>query len=386
MATMLKPIRTVLTAALLTVATYGVATAAMQADHPDTYTVKKGDTLWDIAGRFLKKPWLWPEIWQANPQVKNPHLIYPGDVLSLAYLDRVAVQEGPREEAPINAIPLAEIEPFLKNLRVVDEFEQLPYVVAFEEDRLRGVDGQVVYVRGLADAQPGQRYAVVRPNQLNRSVDPDRCCENSGRRSEVLDARGHRSWGVERLWSYQIPHGKGEFLGYELEQITTGTISRGEGDDVEVSTLLIDQKGREVRAGDRLIAVDAQPYDLQFMPHPPSQQLDYDKARVIAVADAVATGGPRDVIALSVGAQDGIDNGTVLSTWRVGSEEVDRVAVGYDRSPDAVGGGNHVRLPDEFSGHVLIFRTFDRVSYGLVMDALRPTRLGYALKHPDATR
>src|SRR5688572_11135125 len=157
MATMIKPLRTVLTAALLTIATYGVA-AELTADHPDTYVVKKGDTLWDIAGRFLKKPWLWPEIWQANPQVKNPHLIFPGDVLSLAYLDRVAMQEGPRQEAPINTIPLSEIEPFLKNLRVVDEFQHLPYVVALEEDRLRGVDGQGVYVRGLADAQPGQRY------------------------------------------------------------------------------------------------------------------------------------------------------------------------------------------------------------------------------------
>src|SRR5919107_835421 len=93
----------IVAAALLTVATYAAA-VEMRGDHPDTYVVKRGDTLWDIAGRFLKKPWLWPEIWQANPQVKNPHLIYPGDVLSLAYLDRVAVQPGPRQEAPINAI------------------------------------------------------------------------------------------------------------------------------------------------------------------------------------------------------------------------------------------------------------------------------------------
>ena len=99
-------------------------------------------------------------------------------MLSLAYLDRVAVQEGPREEAPITAIPLSEIEPFLKNLRVVDEFEHLPYVVGLEEDRLRSVDGQVVYVRGLADAQPGQRYAVVRPTvRFNRRSTPTRCCD-----------------------------------------------------------------------------------------------------------------------------------------------------------------------------------------------------------------
>src|SRR5678815_5706305 len=112
--------------ALLTVATYATA-VEMRGDHPDTYVVQRGDTLWDIAGRFLKRPWLWPEIWQANPQVRNPHLIYPSDVLSLAYLDRMAVQEGPRNGAPINAIPLAAVEPFLKKLRVVDDFEQMPY-------------------------------------------------------------------------------------------------------------------------------------------------------------------------------------------------------------------------------------------------------------------
>jgi len=114
---MFKPIRVALTAALLTIASYGIA-AEMREGHPDTYVVKKGDTLWDIAGRFLKRPWLWPEIWQANPQIKNPHLIYPGDVISLAYLNRVAqVTPGPRQEAPIDAIPLAQVEPFLKNMR-----------------------------------------------------------------------------------------------------------------------------------------------------------------------------------------------------------------------------------------------------------------------------
>ena len=118
-------LRTVLVVAMLTVATYAAA-VEMRGDHPDTYVVKRGDTLWDIAGRFLKRPWLWPEIWQANPQIANPHLIYPGDVISLAYLDRVAVQPGPRQGTPINAIPLADVEPFLKDLRVVDEFEQMP--------------------------------------------------------------------------------------------------------------------------------------------------------------------------------------------------------------------------------------------------------------------
>ena len=384
MATMIKPLRTVLTAALLTIATYGVA-AELTADHPDTYVVKKGDTLWDIAGRFLKKPWLWPEIWQANPQVKNPHLIFPGDVLSLAYLDRVAMQEGPRQEAPITGVPLSEVESFLKDLRVVDEFESLPYVVGLEEDRLRATSDQVVYVKGLSDAQPGQRYLVVRPSQRFQSLDPRRCCEPSGRRAETLDFRGKRNWGTESLWAYQLPPGGGEFLGYELAKVTTGTISRGIVGDAEAATLLVDHTGNEVRAGDRLIPVEAQAYDLQFMPHPPAQEPAVDKARVIAVADMVSTGGTRDVVALSVGAADGVDNGTVFSVWRQGSIEVDRVKAGIDRSPDAHTRGEKVKMPDEFASHVMVFRTFDKVSYALVMDGIAPTRLGYRLKHPDAT-
>jgi hypothetical protein len=383
MAAMFKPIRAVLTAALLTIATYAMA-AEIRGEHPDTYVVKRGDTLWDIAGRFLERPWLWPEIWQANPQINNPHLIYPGDVISLAYLDRVALDPGPRTEEPISGIPLSDVEPFLKNLRVVDSFEELPYVVGLEENRLRGTQGQIAYIKGLPAAQPGQRYAVVRPTVRYTTVDPDRCCDVSSQRQADLDVRGRPIPGLERMWSHQLPPAGGEFLGYELMQQNTGTISRGEVGGIEASTLVLDASGREVRAGDRLIPVEAQPYDLRFFPHPPKQQFEYGRARVIAVADLLSTGGPRDVVALSVGAHDGIDNGTVFSSWRVGDEVVDRLETGYDRSEDTVGRGSKVRLPDEFAGHLMVFRTFDKVSYALVMDSIRPTRIGHELKHPDA--
>jgi hypothetical protein len=369
--------------ALLTVATYAAA-VDMRGDHPDTYVVQRGDTLWDIAGRFLRKPWLWPEIWQANPQVKNPHLIYPGDVISLAYLDRVAVQPGPREAAPINAVPLAEVEPFLKNLRVVDQFDQLPYVVGLEEDRLRGTQGQVVYVRGLAAAQPGQRFAVVRPTQRYTRLDRTACCDLFHK--DDLDYRGRRTIDFENYWTNAVtPDNGNELLGFELMQVNAGTVTRGEVGGIEASTVLLDAEGREVRVGDRLIPVDAQPYDLQFFPHAPRQQVEYGRARVLAIADMLTSGGPHDVVALSVGSRDGVDNGTVFSIWRVGSNVADRVEYGPERSEDTISNESKVRLPDEFAGHVMVFRTFDKVSYGLVMDSIKPSRVGYELKHPDAT-
>ena len=175
---------------MLTVAAYATA-VEVNGGHPDTYVVRKGDTLWDIAARFLQKPWLWPEIWQANPQIANPHLIYPGDVLSLAYLDRVTVaaKPGPRQEAPIDAIPLAQVEPFLKQLSVVDSIDQLPYVAGLEEERLRVTSGSAVYVR-LADAQLGQRWAVVRPTVRYAQPKP----------TEDLTANGDVTPGSGNLW------------------------------------------------------------------------------------------------------------------------------------------------------------------------------------------
>ena len=378
-------LRTTGAVALLTVATYATA-QGLRGDHPDTYVVQRGDTLWDIAGKFLQRPWLWPEIWQANPQIQNPHLIYPGDIISLAYLNRVTAAPGPREDTaqPIDAIPLSDVEAFLKDLRVVDEFEHLPYVVGLEEDRLRTTQGQVAYVRGLSEATAGQRYAVVRPTvrytHLSRR---GLCCDLFHK--DDLDFRGKRIADFQQYWTNVVMPDKGqELLGYELQRINVGTITRGEVGGIQASTLLLDETGREVRVGDRLIPVDAQPYDLQFFPHPPAQQLEYGRARVLAVADTLTHGGPRDVVVLSVGAREGVDNGTVFSIWREGTNTVDRVEKGPDRDEDTVFFENKVRLPDEFSGHVLVFRTYDKVSYGLVMSSVKATRVGYHLKHPDA--
>ncbi|TYT27525.1 LysM peptidoglycan-binding domain-containing protein [Luteimonas viscosa] len=377
-------LRTTCVVALMTVATYATA-QTMRGDHPDTYVVQRGDTLWDIAGKFLERPWLWPEIWQANPQISNPHLIYPGDVISLAYLNRVTATPGPREEAqPINAIPLSDIEAFLKDLRVVDEFEQLPYVVGLEEDRLRTTQGQVAYIRGLPGASAGQRYAVVRPTVRYTHLDRSGLCCDLFHKDD-LDFRGKRIADFQQYWTNVVTPDKGqELLGYELQRVNVGTITRGEVGGIQASTLLLDETGREVRVGDRLIPVDAQPYDLQFFPHPPAQELEYGRARVLAVADTLAYGGPRDVVVLSVGAREGVDNGTVFSIWREGTNTIDRVEKGPDRDADTVFYENKVRLPDEFAGHVMVFRTFDKVSYGLVMSSVKPTRIGHHLKHPDA--
>ena len=376
---MFERTRTVVAVAMLTVATYATA-VEVNGGHPETYVVQKGDTLWDISARFLKKPWLWPEIWQANPQVKNPHLIYPGDVLSLAYLDRVVAQPGPRQEAPINAIPLSQVEPFLKQLSVVDEIDSLPYVVALEDNRLRATTGQTAYVRGLDGAQVGQRWAVVRPTVRYSLPKP----------TEDLTANGDVTPGSGNLWKNFVaaPSKRNEMLGYELAQLNVGTVVKLPDGKSEVTSITLQGRtdGREVRAGDRLVPVEATPYDLQFFPHAIAAQTEGLDIRVLAVTDMYLAGGPRDVIAISAGSADGIDNGTVVSLWRQGRHVAHRMKYpGSSRMDDSLtDGAGRVSLPDEYAAHAMVFRTFDKVSYALVMQGVKPVLVGYSAKHPDA--
>ncbi len=375
---MFERTRTVLAVAMLTVATYATA-VEVNGGHPDTYVVQKGDTLWDISARFLKKPWLWPEIWQANPQVKNPHLIYPGDVLSLAYLDRVVAQPGPRQEAPLNAIPLAQVEPFLKQMSVVDEIKSLPHVVALEDNRLRATTGQVAYVMNLQGAEVGQRWAVVRPTVRFALPKP----------SEDLTANGDVTPGSGNVWkSFIAPSKRKETLGYELAQVNVGTIVKLPDGQSEVATLALQglDDGREVRPGDRLVPVEANPYDLQFFPHVPAAQTEGLEIRVLAVTDMFTAGGPRDVIALSAGSADGIDNGTVVSLWRNSRHVANRMKFpGSSRMDDSLTtGAGRVSLPEEYAAHAMVFRTFDKVSYALVMEGKKQVQVGYNARHPDA--
>ena len=381
---------------MLTAAGYALA-QELRGDRPSSYTVQHGDTLWDIAGRFLQRPWLWPEIWQANPQIENPNLIYPGDALSLTHLERagrlaegrVTTQPGPRGEAPIDALPLSDVEPFLRDLRVVEDFKQLPHVVALEGDRLRGSQGQMAYVRGLADARAGDRYLVLRPtlrySQTRRKSDGQYL-----EFREDLDFRGNslksETASMDLHWTNAMLHSKSlETLGFELARVNIATVTRGEVGGAQASTVLLDDPIAEVRKGDRLLPVDALRYDLQFFPHPPRASWPRGKVQIMAVAARVGNAGARDVVAISAGARDGIDNGTVLSIWQAGSQVHDETAAQRDRGAYPVmRQSKKVRLPDEYAGHVMVFRTFDKVSYGLVMQMTKPVQVGNELKHPDA--
>ena len=340
--------------ALSTLVAVHAADPLLRADHPDHYVVVRGDTLWDIAGRFLRQPWLWPEIWQANPQIANPHLIYPGDVLNLAYLGGrpVLTSDGPRvresDAEPIPALPLAEVEPFLKRMRVLDadSFRQLPYVVALEENRLRGSESNYVYARDL-QAAPGERVAIVRPTLAFR--DSSKFNQRTGQREERVRIR---PWdAAESIHDRGRNRSHDNLLGYEVIEVAHAQVIRG-GDPV---TLLIQDGDREVKAGDLVMPVDDQPFDLFFHPH----QADTiaEGLEVMAVTDAAINAGRYQVVALNRGAADGIANGQVYSIFKPGQEVRDRVR--YPRANpfrDSIREDAHVTLPDDFAGHLMVFR------------------------------
>jgi hypothetical protein len=370
---------------LVTVAVYAAGTQ-LRADHPDSYTVRRGDTLWGISARFLSKPWLWPEIWQANPQVRNPHLIYPGDVLDLSFINGgPALRLEPsihQEGEAIPAIPLDQLKPFLRDSRVVDpdEVKNAPYVMGFEEADITGTSGRNIYVRHL-DAQPGQRWAIVRPTHVFRTYGGSEAEDSDDMAANLVDsdvATTRSPWTEE--WATDLGNAspnhafRGKTLAMEVDVIGQAEVLRG-GDP---STLLLLSSIMEVRAGDRLMPIDDNPYDPYYYPHPPKTLPA--NGRVIAFAhERLSQVGPNDVVVLSVGSKDGVDNGTTFSLWQPGEKVQDDVANDvwdrYSHKP--------VQLPDEYVGHVMIFRTFDRVSYGLVMDGLKPVHIGARAKMPE---
>jgi hypothetical protein len=319
---------------------------------PQQYVVQPGDTLWDIATGFLADPWFWPEIWHVNPQVENPHLIYPGDVLTLYFVGGrpfVTVTGGPRvptleterlspqvRGTPLDLseafLPVETIASFLIRPRVISEeaYEQAPYILDSQDERLIFGAGDRVYVRGMEEPQVGQRYSVFRRGDTLR--DPE----------------------------------SGDVLGYEAIHISEADVTRT-GDP---ATVVLTASVREAFRGDRLLPLDAADADRSFVPHAPGFDAD---GQVISLFDALFQVGTNQVAVIDIGEQDGIEKGHVLAVHQAGRTVVDRIGGGRDR----------VTLPDERSGLLLVFRTFDKVSYGLVMDATRTIRLGDSVTSPS---
>lgn len=322
---------------------------------PNEYTVKTGDTLWDIASTFLRDPWYWPEVWYVNPQVENPHLIYPGDVLALVNIGgeqritnirastyRLSPQArtSPLSES-INSIPYEQIDAFLSKGLVLekDQADQLPYILRTRGDHLIASAGNEIYIRGGEPVATGTRYSVVHVGDELR--DPD----------------------------------NNDLIGYHGIYIGEGALSRG-GDP---ATVALTDTNREALEGDRLVP-ETVDIPLNFFPKAPDIDVD---GRIISVVDGVSLIGQYQVVVVNRGARNGLAPGDVLSVYQAGEVVRDRYASGSGLlGSSSIMGGEKVKLPDEEAGTVMVFKVYDRIGYALVMEATSDIHVLDAIRNP----
>lgn len=358
----MKKISRLILTAIITTCLCGASLAQdkglLKQNHPDRYVVKKGDTLWDIAGMFLHQPWLWPEIWQANPHIVNPHLIYPGDELELVYVDGKpqlrrasgsarasgTAKLSPRIrtttlEAAIPAIPVDAITPFLSRPYVVGlgDFQTAPYVVAFADEHIVAGAGQRVYVRSIM-SDNNVKFDIVRPGDAYKDAETQ------------------------------------EILGYEGLLIGTAELQRT-GDP---ATLMITTAGQEVLVGDRLIPAARERGTGDFYPHAPEQLVT---GSIISVMNGVSQIGQYNIVVLDRGNHDGLAPGMVLQVDHKGETVRDHVAKTHASFSNFTG-KETVVLPDERAGLLMVFRSFDRVSFGIIMNAERAIHVNDRVHNP----
>lgn len=320
---------------------------------PDTYTVVKGDTLWDISAKFLKSPWRWPEVWNLNKeQIRDPHWIYPGDLITLDMSsgtprlrlgrrvggsDKVAALGTTRLEPsarPSNlgrdAVPtlsMAAIKAFINRPLIVTpkQLSAAPRIVGTQEGRVYLGVGDKAYVRGISDDSQSE-WHVYRPAREVR--DPD----------------------------------TGRTLAWEALYLGSGTLVR-KGDP---ATLQITSLAEEIGPEDRLVATESK-QTTNFVPHAPEQDL---RGKIVSVYRGVSQVGRNSVVSLNLGSEQGIEAGHVMSIESSGK------VVRDFQSREAV------KLPDETIGQLLVFRTFDNISYALVVDASGPITIGDTVVTP----
>lgn len=313
-------------------------------DRPEVYEVKKGDTLWDISSMYLEDPWLWPDIWHINPQVANPHLIYPGDILRLIWIDdqpKVTVQKRGKVkllpemrtqavDGAIPAIPLEKISAFLSRTRIlndIEELEQAPYILAGEDRRIIAGAGDRLYARGDFD-------------------------------------ESQNIYGVYRLGAtYQDPETK-EILGVEARDIATVRVL---DTDTDVATLIVNRSVEELRIGDRLLVSENKSVTSSFMPKSPSDSI---KGLIVGVESAVRNAGNMSVVMINQGERENLQIGDVLAISKKGELVRDNIKK------------ETVQLPDERVGLLMVFRTFDKMSLGLVLKTKKALSVGDKVANP----
>ena len=320
-------------------------------DHPEVYTVVKGDTLWDISAMFLRDPWLWPEIWSVNPQIENPHLIYPGDVLALVWVDgkpQLQLQRGGMASASnaevlapgiritdsdsaITTIPFDRISAFLSRAGVAkkSEMKNLPHVAALRNAMVAGA-GDEVYVRGLKNAQVGETYRLIRLG--DELINPE----------------------------------NGKSLGYEIIYVGAGTITATGKTD----KLMLNDTTREVKEGDRVVFVDTPPPE-NFYPRAPAEEVT---GQIVSVKDGVSRIGQYQMVIINRGLEDGLETGNVLSIWKLGVEADDEFATRGEK--------NDFMLPDERIGLLMVVKPQENTSYALIMDASSEIRVDDRIRNP----
>jgi len=373
----------------------------LRSDHPQEYVVQPGDTLWDLASRFLIRPWEWPAIWQANPQIADPHLIYPGDVLNLSYLNGRAVLQVVRRspqirvvgEEPISAIPLDTLRGFLRWPRLVsnEDMDQLPYVVGNEQQIILGTPGDKVYVRGLR-VGAGTQVVIARHRMVYQTAFHEhtygerRAGDDYIRQYKQPDFPG-RIYRPEyrrdsMLWRQlkKIDDKDRAMIGHELFEVATATVLRGG----EVSILEIEDGKREVKQGDYILPLEDYAYEEFF--HPKTMSAVPNGARIMGILDVGPSAGHNDIVMLNIGAQDGVAAGHVFAVMNPGKEIPDPVR-GQPGSFRRVFGTSrevNVQLPDEYVGRVMVYRSYARVSYALIMDGNRDIHDGDLLANPSS--
>ncbi len=338
-------------ATVTALASPATSSALLAPNAPDSYVVKRGDTLWGIAQVFLRDPWHWPEIWQENPHIRNPHLIYPGDTLRLIYvggrpqlmLQRAerssgAAQRGidvrvlPRVrseplQAAVTTIPYATVAAFMSKPSVLsrEQIRGAPYLVASLNDHAAIAAGNTVYAMGFAHPpEIGTSYNIVRVG-------------------DALHDPGSR-----------------KILGYDGILTGTARVTRSGSP----ATLVLTESNRESEPGDKVIAAEAD-VPLDFIPSAPKSKID---GRIIAVTDGATVIGQYEVVVIDRGARDGLVAGNVLAVYKTGEVVRDNEKHGYLSGSRTVF-SRKVRLPDEPTGTFMVFKAFDRISYGLIMEA-----------------